>query len=89
MSDWHPLLAAIETEPGTWYMMGSTGKCYGIIRLLRRGGEVGYRAVTWAPTSAERQLIGYYLTLRTACEATHQRFILTVGAGSHPNGLGG
>lgn len=81
---WHPLMAAVETEPGVWYMVGSTGKCRGVIRLLRRGDELGYRAVTWAPESADRQLIGYYRTLRAACEATHQRFISEQGSGPMP-----
>lgn len=71
---WHPLLAATETEPGVWHMVDERG-CYGVIRMLRRGAELGYRAVTWAETSEGRQLIGYYRTLRAAAEATHQHYL--------------
>jgi hypothetical protein len=88
-SSWHPLLAARETEAGVWYLVDSAEKCYGIIRMLRRGGELGYRAVTWAPASEDRQLIGYYRSLRAACVATHRRHVQSPGRGSHPNGLGG
>lgn len=83
---WHPLLAARETEPGVWYMIDTTEKCYGIIRILRRGGELGYRAVTWAQASEDRQLIGYYRSLRAACEATHQRLIHSAAPGGPVNG---
>ncbi|MHA6668597.1 hypothetical protein ACX3O0_06980 [Homoserinimonas sp. A447] len=86
---WHPILAARETEPGVWYLVDTLEKCYGIIRIIRRGGEVGYRAVTWAPEPADRQLIGCYRSLRGACEATHHRFLRAGQPGRHPNGLAG
>lgn len=72
---WHPLLAAVEAEPGVWYMVTPDGRCYGIIRTLEIGGERGYRAVTWAERSADRRLIGYYRTLKRAAEATHRRYL--------------
>jgi hypothetical protein len=72
---WHPLLAAVEAEPGHWFMVTPDGKRYGIIRMLEIGGERGYRAVTWAERSADRQLIGYYRTLKRAAEATHRRYL--------------
>jgi len=72
---WHPLLSAVETSPGEWMMMAQYGRCYGLIRLLEVGGEHGYRAVTWADESRDRQLIGYYRTLRAAAAAAHTRHL--------------
>lgn len=60
VSDWQPILAAHEQDPGVWFMVDPAGKRYAIVRLIRRGGELGYRAVTWAERSENRQLIGYY-----------------------------
>jgi len=83
---WHPLLAADEIEPGVWRMMAQYGKCYGEIRLIHIGPEVGYRAVTWSERSHERELIGYYRTLKTASERTHAAFLLSQAApGFAPN----
>ena len=72
---WHPLLAAREVEPGHWVMVDPHERAYGDIRFVRRGSEVGYRAVTWAEQSADRELIGYYRTLRAAAKATHSLFV--------------
>lgn len=87
MSDWHPILAAVEDEPGVWTMVAPTGKRYAIIRLLRRSGELGYRAVTWAESSENRQIIGYYRNLRAATMAAHMHFIAAHGVGGPVNGL--
>lgn len=84
--EWHPLLAARESELGVWYMIDATEKCYGIIRMLRRGGELGYRAVTWAERSEDRQLIGYYQNLRAATMAAHMHFIAAHGVNGPVNG---
>jgi hypothetical protein len=72
---WHPLLAAVEPEPGLWYMVDSTRLCYGVIRYLTIRGQSGYRAVTWATRSEERQLIGYFTTLAAATSAAHERYV--------------
>lgn len=81
--EWHPLLAAIEGPAGTWTMTAPDGGRYGVIRMLQLGGETGYRAVTWAERSADRELIGYYRTLRAAATATHRRYLSRHG----PRGL--
>ena len=86
MSDWHPLLAARESEPGVWHMLDPTGKQYAIVQMLRRGGELGYRAVTWAERSEDRQLIGYYQNLRAATMAAHMHFIRAHGVDGAANG---
>jgi hypothetical protein len=85
-ASWHPILAAVESEPGQWLMMAQFGRCYGVIRYLRIGGEWGYRAVTWAERSDERQLIGYFRTLRAACWAAHRRFLASHGQNGAANG---
>ena len=87
MTDWHPILAAIEHEPGIWHMTDPTGKQYAIVRLLERDGELGYRAVTWAERSEDRQLIGYYTNLKAATMAAHMRFIGEHGQGGPVNGV--
>ena len=58
-------------------MMAQYGRCYGVIRLLEVGGERGYRAVTWAEQSRDRELIGYFRTLRAAAAAAHTRYLET------------
>jgi hypothetical protein len=80
VDNWHPVLAAREIEPGHWIMTDPYDRPYGVIRFLRRGGELGYRAVTWAPESADRKLIGYYRTLRAAAKQVHAVFVRSHGA---------
>ena len=79
LKDWHPILAAVETAPGEWTMTGDLDRKYGVIRLLEIGGERGYRAVTWAPTSEERRLIGYFRSFRAAAGATHRLWLSGMG----------
>jgi hypothetical protein len=86
--EWHPLLAAVEGPVGTWVMTAPDGARYGIIRQLELGGERGYRAVTWAEASHERQLIGYYRTLRAAAMATHRRYLASHGPRQYGSGHG-
>lgn len=81
MSDWHPMLAAVEREVGHWVMVDPTGREYGDIRIVRRGTEVGYRA------EFRGQLVGYYLTLRSSCARVHQAFIASHGPQDNFYGL--
>lgn len=83
---WHPLLAAVELEPGCWHMQDDYARPYGVIRLLRINGEAGYRVVTWAERSEDRELIGYFRTLRAAAMAAHRRFVRSHGQTGAPNG---
>lgn len=69
--DWHPrrLVAPVEwtvTAPGRPEPLA-------IIRRLRIEGRPVYRAVTWAPTSGGRELIGYYRTGDDAAVAVWRR----------------
>lgn len=84
MSQWNPIMAAREPEPGVWHMIDSMNRCYGIIRFVRRGGELGYRADTWADDADGRRLIGYYRTLSGACSAVHQRLLTSATPGMQP-----
>jgi len=75
MGNWHPLLAAHEVEVGVWHLTAQTGP-YAVVRLLTIGGELGYRATTY---TEPRQLVGYFRTLRTACEAAHSNCVRAHG----------
>jgi hypothetical protein len=82
MVTWHPILSAVEVEPGQWVLTAQTGP-YGVVRLLTVGGALGYRAVTF---SEPRELIGYYRTLKAACAAAHTAYLRTHGP--HPSTVG-
>lgn len=88
-SHWHPLLAAVEIEPGVWQLTSQTGP-YAIVRLLEIAGERGYRATTY---DEPRILIGYRRTLRGACEAAHRHWLRRhgpdPGADQYPDLSGG
>jgi hypothetical protein len=71
---WHPILSAVETEPGIWLMVGQYGQPYAIIRSIEIGREKGYRIVTAAERREDRKLIGYFTSLRAATNAAHQRW---------------
>ena len=75
---WHPLLSTVEVQPGEWHLVTAYGKHYAVIVLLEIGGERGYRAVTWAPVSEDRKLIGYYTSLRVAAEKAHRRWVASL-----------
>lgn len=83
---WHPLLSAVETEPGVWLMVAQFGEPYAIIRLIEIGKERGYRAVTATEKRADRELVGYYTTLRAATAAAHARWIRMHGTLGGVNG---
>ena len=72
---WHPMLCAVEVDPGHWRMISQYGREYGDIRLVRRGAEVGYRG-----DDVTGQLVGYFRTLRSTCQAVHMHFVRSHGA---------
>jgi len=74
-TSWHPILAAHEYAPGEWIMVDPSAKPYAVVRALEVAGERGYRAVTWAERSEDRQLIGYWRTLRAACAGAHRVYL--------------
>jgi hypothetical protein len=88
MADWHPILAATETAPGKWFMIDGLGKPYGLIRFVKRGEQVGYRADRCDEKPTLTGLVGYYRTLRAATAAVHSAFLRAHGAAGAPNGSG-
>jgi hypothetical protein len=83
---WHPILSAVETEPGTWLMVAQFGEVYGIVRLIEVGGERGYRVTTAAEKRQDRRLVGYFTTLRGAAQAAHARWVRQHGPNGGSNG---
>jgi hypothetical protein len=76
LAEWHPILAAVEIEPGHWRMTAQYEHTYGDIRFVRRGNEVGYKAA-----DARGKVLGYFTSLRAASAATHRAFVRQHGAG--------
>ncbi|MDQ0894412.1 hypothetical protein [Agromyces ramosus] len=66
---WHPFFAAEERTPGTWTLVDSTGRDYGMVRIVRIGDQVGYVG------ELRGEPVGRYLTFRAALEAVHAVFI--------------
>ena len=62
---WHPLLEADEPTPRVWVLLDQYEREYARVTFVRGGTEVGYRA------EAGGRLVGYYLTLKTACFEAH------------------
>jgi hypothetical protein len=71
---WHPLLATVEPKAGVWEMHDGTGRVYGLIRIIRMGEEVGYKA-EYVNRDGFRDLVGYRTNLAAACLHVHWRFI--------------
>lgn len=81
MTDWHPLLAAEEREPGTWTMVAPDRVEYGTVQIVRRGGEIAYRV------TALGRPAGYTSSLRAACERIHHAQIASFSPGPPPGGI--
>ena len=85
MADWHPVLALVEDAPGFWRMVAQYERCYGTVRLVRRGGELGYRADSIRRPGAESELVGYYKTLRAAGAVLHTSELRSQSLQGGPN----
>ncbi|MET0589926.1 MAG: hypothetical protein ABWZ77_02005 [Naasia sp.] len=85
---WHPVFAAFEPTAGEWWMRDTYDQPYAIVRLIRRGDEIGYRAVSYAEREADRQVIGYYRRLMPAIEAAHSWWIASHAPKGGVNGHG-
>lgn len=69
LRDWQPPWPPIRVGEAEWVIMrDSKTEPVGVIRVVKLGprNETFYRVVTWAPLSADRQLVGYYATLAEA-----------------------
>ncbi|MFW8744953.1 hypothetical protein [Mesorhizobium japonicum] len=64
--EWDPLTTLVDGEPGEWFAGKGFDQPYAVIRLVEIGAERGYRVVTWAKRSEDRELVGYRKTLRGA-----------------------
>lgn len=67
--DWQPPWPPIRIGEAEWIIMrDSKTEPAAVIRTVRLGprNETFYRVVTWAPTSADRSLVGYFVTLAEA-----------------------
>lgn len=77
---WHPILGVSEGPVGVWTLMqdlGTEQRPYAVVRIVRRGPEVGYRAEA-APTGV---VLGYWTTLMRAIEEAHQAHLSAATAG--------
>lgn len=71
--DWHPRHLAAPVE---WVLkVPGQPEPIAVVRRLRIEGRRVFRAVTWAPTSAGRELIGYYRDGDAAAVAVWRRYI--------------
>lgn len=48
------MLTAFEPNPGEWWLKTPSGDTYAIVAIIRRGEEVGYRAVSYAERAEDR-----------------------------------
>ncbi|MFD1716050.1 hypothetical protein ACFSBZ_16365 [Amnibacterium flavum] len=83
---WHPIFAAFEPKAGEWWLRDAFDRPYAIVAIVRRGDEVGYRAVTYAERAEEREVVGYYRRLLPALEAAHAHWIASHGPKGGVNG---
>lgn len=76
---WHPLLAAVEPEPGVWVLIDTLQKPYGVVTIVRVDGLVRFRA------EHVGNLLGYATTLRAAVERVHSAELRSLLPGGGPN----
>jgi hypothetical protein len=71
--EWHPRRLVLPVE---WLLtVPGQPEPLAVIRRLRISGRVVFRAVTWAPRSAGRDLIGYYPDGDSAAVAVWRRHV--------------
>lgn len=78
MSEWHPILAAVEREPASWVLFDSLGREYGAVTLRRTIDGLRYRC------SRAGGVVGWSTSLRLACEALHALELRSHGPGNAP-----
>jgi hypothetical protein len=71
---WHPILSAVELEPGRWQMVAQYDVIYGEIRLARIHGEACYIAVDLYGREAA------FKSLRSAAEGVQSVYVRSHGA---------
>lgn len=86
MTDWHPLLAAVEDAPGFWRMVAQYNTTYGLIRLVKRQGELCYRAEVIKRPGEEPLLVSYESSLKRAAWAVHAKHLTFMSRPGPANG---
>jgi hypothetical protein len=69
VSEWHPILAAVELEPGRWTMVDPAGREYGLIEIRRTPDGIRYHC------EHRGEEIGWATSLKVACERVHYAYI--------------
>ncbi len=67
---WHPLLNAQERTPGVWTLVDSTGRDYGVVRIVREGS-----AIVYLGELRGQRLGGRNVRLRDAVEKVHAAYV--------------
>lgn len=74
------MLAAVETTPGRWELVDTLDRVYAVVELRRvnDGQDVRYRV------EHAGELLGWGMTLRTACMVAHRAHIRAHGPAPFP-----
>ncbi|MCU1469451.1 MAG: hypothetical protein JWQ39_600 [Glaciihabitans sp.] len=71
MPVWHPILAAVEVEPGHWRMVAQYGQFY---------GDVRFNGAQYTATGLNGVQPGPFTSSQDATAAAHRVFIRSHGA---------
>jgi hypothetical protein len=90
MHDWQPPWPPIQIAECEWIILRNHWKRpAAIVRRIEgdNGCPAHFRVVSWAPTSADRKLLGRYLTLEAADRSVLFDVDLSSGPGKSPEGM--
>ena len=76
---WHPLEQAHRVDEDLLYLIDPYMGPWAIVRRLRFGDEVFYRAVTFREDPARRELVGYSKDLRAVVMSAYRRRLMGAG----------
>ncbi len=64
------------SKPVEWFVLYNLERHpLGVVRRLKFDKKIVFRAVTWAPRSGDRELIGYYASHDGAATAIWNRYL--------------
>ena len=86
MSDWHPILAAVEGPIGCWRMIDPHGREYGSVMLVRARRDGGEREPVYK-CERDGELLGWAVALRSGCALVHDAFLRSHGPQGGANGI--
>lgn len=89
---WHPIVDAVEVEPGHWVLHEPRSgdyeqappRKYADVQMVKRGDEVGYRALMLGKGMERPVLVGYFRSTRSALENAHRLWVSSHGPGGGP-----